>query len=216
MQEKFLIEMYKIKSTHMKIIKSIALISCCLLLATGLYAQEETEKQKGYDPTNWFTGGSVSLGFGGGSYSTFVAGIHPHLGYTIAKWIDVAGVVNFEYQSQRDPFNNKYRNTTYGVGAFTRIYPVQFLFIQAEPEYNFITQKYIPATGSTGKENVHAPSLLLGGGYITSRSDKNSFTYLSVLVDVIKDKNSPYVDGYGNLLPIIRAGINIGLNRRRK
>jgi hypothetical protein len=35
-------------------------------------------------------------------------------------------------------------------------------------------------------------------------------------VDVIKDKNSPYVDGYGNLLPIIIAGINIGLNRSRK
>jgi hypothetical protein len=36
------------------------------------------------------------------------------------------------------------------------------------------------------------------------------------LVDVVKDINSPYVDGYGNLLPIIRAGINIGLNRKGK
>ena len=167
---------------------------------------------------NLFTGGSISLGFGGGSsYSTFIAGLHPHYGYTLAKWIDVAGVVNIEYQSQRDYYNNKFRNTTYGAGMFTRIYPVHFLFIQAEPEYNFIKQKYIPnSAGTTLKETLHATSFLIGGGYTTSRSDKNSFTYLSVLVDVIKDINSPYVDGYGNLIPIIRAGVNIGLNRGKR
>jgi hypothetical protein len=201
----------------MKTNKIILFFACIFLITVSLHAQDETEKQKGYDPTNWFTGGSVSLGFGGGSYSTFIAGLHPHFGYTIAKWIDIAGVANFEYQSQRDPYNNKYRSTTYGIGAFTRIFPVHFIFVQAEPEYNFIAQKVIPYnSGSTVKQNVHAPSLLVGGGYTTSRSDKNTFTYLSVLVDVIKDVNSPYVDGYGNLVPIIRAGINIGLNRGKR
>ena len=194
-------------------IKSILLAVFTLVLISGLYAQDE-EKHKGYDPSNWFTGGSVSLGAG---YGTFNFGIHPHYGYTVAKWIDFAGVVNFEYQSQRDAYNNKYRSTTYGLGAFTRIFPVHFLFIQAEPEYNFIRQKYIPAnSGTTLNQNLHAPSFLLGGGYTTSRSDKNSFTYLSVLVDVVKDINSPYVDGYGNILPVIRAGINIGLNRGKR
>ncbi len=199
----------------MKRFKSIILITFNLLLIVTCFAQDETEKQKGYDPTNFFTGGSVSLGVGNGSFN---AGIHPHYGYTIAKWIDVAGVVNLEYQSQRDGFNNKYRTTTYGIGAFTRIYPVQFIFIQAEPEYNFIRQKFIPAnSGSvTLTETLHAPSFLIGGGYTTSRSDKNSFTYLSILIDVIKDINSPYVDGFGNLVPIIRAGVNIGLNRKKK
>ncbi len=199
----------------MKIFKFIMVATCSLLLGASLQAQDESEKQKGYDPTNWFTGGSVSLGLGNGSFN---AGIHPHYGYTIAKWIDVAGVVNLEYQSQRDGFNNKYRTTTYGIGAFTRIFPVQFIFIQAEPEYNFIKQKYIPAnSGSvTLTETLKAPSFLIGGGYTTSRSDKNSFTYLSILIDVIKDINSPYVDGYGNLVPIIRAGVNIGLNRKKK
>ena len=195
-------------------IKFILLAACSLLLAANLSAQNE--KQKGYDPTNWFTGGSISLGLSGGSYSSFLAGLHPHLGYTITKWLDVAGVVNFEYQSQKDIYNDKFRNTTYGLGAFTRIYPVHFLFIQAEPEYNFIAQKFIPASGTITKATVHAPSLLLGAGYTTSRSDKNTFSYLSILVDVIKDINSPYVDSYGNILPMIRAGVNIGLNRKRK
>ena len=199
----------------MKTFKSIMLAACSLLLTASLHAQDESEKEKGYDPTNWFVGGSVSLGVGNGSFN---AGLHPHYGYTVAKWIDFAGVVNFEYQSQRDGYNNKYRTTVYGLGVFTRIFPVHFLFIQAQPEYNFIAQKFIPYNSGTGsfKTTLHAPSLLVGGGYTTSRSDKNSFTYLSILVDVVKNINSPYVDGYGNLLPIIRAGINIGLNRGKR
>ena len=198
----------------MKTFRFIMLAACSLLLSAGCFAQDKSEKKNNYDPENWFTGGSVSLGLGNGSFNV---GLHPHYGYTVAKWIDFAGVVNFEYQSQRDGYNNKYRTTVYGLGAFARIFPVHFLFIQAQPEFNFIAQKIIPYN-STGniKANVHAPSVLVGGGYTTSRSDKNSFTYLSILVDVVKDINSPYVDGYGNLLPIIRAGINIGLNRGRK
>ena len=198
----------------MKTFRSIMLFACSLLLAAGCFAQDEKEKKNNYDPENWFTGGSVSLGVGNASFNV---GLHPHYGYTVAKWIDFAGVANFEYQSQRDGYNNKYRTTVYGLGVFTRIYPVHFLFLQAQPEYNFIAQKYIPYTGTGAiKTTLHAPSILVGGGYTTSRSDKNSFTYLSILVDVVKDINSPYVDGYGNLLPVIRAGINIGLNRGRR
>lgn len=198
----------------MKIFRSFIVFAMTIIIINGAVAQEEeAEKQKGYDPTNWFIGGSLSLGVGNGSFN---AGIHPHYGYTLAKWLDVAGVANFEYQTQRDGVNNKYRTTIYGLGLSTRIYPVHFIFLQAQPEYNIIAQKYIPASGSSLRNNLKAPSLLVGGGYTTSRSDKNSFSYLSILVDVIKDVNSPYVDGYGNLLPIIRAGVNIGLNRGKR
>lgn len=191
------------------------LFICCLAASLTGFAQDEKEKH--YEPSNWFTGGSISLGYSGGSYSSFLAGIHPHYGYTIAKWLDAAAVANFEYQSQRDPYYNyKYHNTTYGFGAFTRIYPVHFLFLQAEPEYNFIDVKAIDQYGNSSKAKLHATSLLLGGGYTTSRSGKNSFSYVSVLFDVLKNVNSPYVDGNGSIVPVIRAGINIGLNRKSK
>jgi len=181
------------------------------------FAQEEdSESHKGFDATNLFTGGSVSLGLGFGGYNkTFLVGINPHFGYTFAKWIDAAVVLNFQYSSAKDLYDTKYRSTTYGPGVFTRIYPVRFLFVQAQPEYNFIKQKFIPVSGTSLKDNFRVTSLLLGAGYTSSRSDKNSFTYLSILFDVLKDPYSPYVDGYGKMIPVIRAGINIGLNRKR-
>ena len=197
----------------MAIFKSVFTFALLFLISNIGYGQNDTTKQKGFDPSNLFVGGSVSLGVANGSFNV---GLHPHVGYTLAKWIDATAVVNFEYQSQRDQFNNKYHTTVYGLGAFTRIFPVKFIFIQAQPEYNFIQQKYIPTSGASQHFKENAPSLLLGAGYTTSRSGKNSFTYLSILVDVIKDANSPYVDGYGNMLPVIRAGINIGLHGNGK
>lgn len=181
------------------------------------FAQDEdSETQKGFDATNLFTGGSVTFGLGLGSYNKFfLAGLNPHFGYTFAKWIDAAFVVNLQYYSAKDIYNYKYRSTTYGPGIFTRIYPVRFLFIQAQPEYNFIKQKYIPVSGASLKDNLRVTSLLLGAGYTSSRSDKNSFTYLSILFDVLQNRYSPYVDGYGKIIPVVRAGINIGLNRKR-
>ena len=178
--------------------------------------REDSVELRGFDATNLFTGGSVSFGLGFSSYNkSFLAGINPHFGYTFAKWIDAAFVINFQYYSARGIYNDKYRSTTYGPGIFTRIYPVRFLFIQAQPEYNFIKQKYIPVSGTSLKDNLRVTSLLLGAGYTSSRSDKNSFTYLSILFDVLKNPYSPYVDGYGRIIPVIRAGINIGLNRKR-
>lgn len=194
----------------MKKLLPILFLSCNLC---AFSQDEEEEIPKGYDPTNFFTGGSLSINLGGYN-NTFLIGLNPHFGYTLAKWIDIATIVNFQYSSARDNFNNRYRNTTYGAGLFTRIYPVRFLFLQAQPEYNFIKLKFIPFAGSSLKDNLKVPSVLVGAGYISSRSDKNTFTYLSVLVDVLKDVNSPYVDGYGRLIPVVRFGFNIGLNRK--
>ena len=188
---------------------------CCFLIQTGLlmYAQDTRPKPPAIE--NYFVGGSISFGLGGYNHE-FVAGVHPHFGYILAKWIDVALALNFEYSSASDAYYNKYHTTTYGLGAFTRIYPVHFLFIQAEPEYNFIALKYIPDQGDVQRLKVEAPSLLLGAGFVTEREDKNTFSYISVLLDVLKDPNSPYIDVNGSFIPVIRAGLNIGLRQKRK
>ena len=185
------------------------------ILSSLLTSAQDSPKRSKYDPENLFVGGSISFGLGGYN-NEFIAGIHPHLGYTLAKWIDVATVINFEYYSTRDVYNNRYHNTTYGIGFFSRIYPARFLFLQVEPEYNFIALKFIPDGGMIQKQTVHAPSMLVGAGYTTSRTDKNSFTYVSILIDILKDPYSPYIDGNGSFIPVIRAGINIGLGRNRR
>ncbi len=67
---------------------------------------------------------------------------------------------------------------------------------------------------------VEANSFLVGGGYCQGREGSGEpFYYLSILFDIAKDKNSPYVEqtqsGKINALPIIRAGVQIPLFQGR-
>lgn len=197
----------------MKIIFSTLLL---LLISTLCFAQKDSLDENKYHSPGWFTGGNITFGLGGYN-NRFVAGLNPHLGYTISKWADAGIALNFQYQSSKDFYDNKYRYKTYGFGAFTRLYPVRFLFIQAQPEYNFTALKFIPFAGNTTKDNVGAASLLLGAGYAGSRSTyNNTFSYISLLFDVLKETNSPYVDGYGKLIPVVRAGFNIGIRKKQR
>jgi hypothetical protein len=211
-----------------------------LLLTALLFAafapafaqDEEEETKKGFKKENLFTGGSITVSFFSG---TTVLGATPHFGYRVARWLDGGLAFNINYTGVRDyiEFDDKVKQTTYGGGVFTRIYPVNFIFLQGQFEHNFIKFKYKP--GNSGlyqpfTENYDANSLLVGGGYTQGRDpESNTFFYVAVLFDVIKDENSPYVDVVYDPVtqvksvrgvPIIRAGVNIGLfeggNRRRR
>lgn len=191
----------------------VALLAMTISMAN---AQEEEETEKGgFKKENLFSGGSISLSF---FNNTFLVGANPVLGYKIAEWIDAGLVVNFQYSSQRDysVFDDRLRQTIYGAGVFTRLFPVNFLFAQGQVEHNFITQKYIPPNNSGGvtqKASISANSILVGAGYTQGRIRglNSGFFYLSVLFDISNNKNSPYTDGYGRVVPIIRGGVNIPL-----
>ena len=194
-----------------------------ILLLSGLvfqsFAQDKTDKVRGFKKENLFLGGDVTASFYSGGT---VLGLSPYFGYSINKYIDVAASLNFNYTSQRDNlvYGDKVRQTDLGPGAFVRLYPVHFLFAQAQYEHNFIRQKYIPASncGYAGSiAHFDANSVLVGGGYTSGRRDGgNTFYYLSVMWDVTRVAESPYVDGLGRSVPIIRAGYNIGLFQNRK
>jgi hypothetical protein len=184
-----------------------------ITISNFLYAQEEREeKEKGFKKENLFTGGSVSLAF---YNNTFLVGARPVFGYSIAKWVDAGIVVNYNYTSYRDviTFNDRLRQKVYGGGVFMKLYPLRFLFAQAQLEHNFIRQKYIPPGGSTSASTDDANSFLIGGGYTTGRQGKGGspFYYLAVLFDVSGNLNSPYTDGAGRTIPIIRGGIQVPL-----
>ncbi|MBA2248648.1 MAG: hypothetical protein H0W12_00485 [Chitinophagaceae bacterium] len=203
--------------------KKLLMFLCFITYATLLFAQDNKddnrgEKKSGFKKENLFTGGGVSASFFNG---TTVLGITPHFGYSLTRWADVGFVFNLNYTSQRDyaDYGDKLRQTVYGPGAFVRLFPVRFLFAQAQYEYNTIHLNYIPATGGSyapAKTNLTAGSLLLGAGYTSGRSPgNNNYYYLSVLFDVLAQPNSPYVDNLQRSIPIIKAGYNIALFQGR-
>ena len=180
-------------------------------------AQDST-LQKGFKKENLFTGGSVALSFGS---NTFQVGVNPHLGYSLTKWLDAGIVVNYIYTSYKNysVFDDKLRQTLYGGGVFTRIYPVRFLFAQAQIEHNFIRLKYIyPNGGGSDKYNESATSFLVGAGYTTGRNPGSGkpYAYLAILWDVMDDEFSPYKDNNGRAIPLIRAGFNVPLFQGRR
>lgn len=196
--------------------KGLIIFFICLT-SVSLFAQdrEGDESEKGFKKENLFTGGSISLAF---YNNTFLVGGSPVFGYSLTNWADLGLVVNYNYTSYRDVSyygsNDKLRQSVYGGGSFIRIYPVRFLFAQAQFEHNFIKQKYIPAgSGSSTVEKYEANSFLVGGGYTTNRyaDSGQPFFYVAVLFDIAKSTYSPYTDAYDRAIPIVRAGVQVPL-----
>src|SRR5215831_16292725 len=149
-----------------KIILSILVLSAAV---SSLYAQDEEEQKGGFKKQNLFTGGSVTMSFYSGGT---ILGANPIFGYKIANWLDGGLALNYTYQGSRDNYeiNDKIRQHVFGVGAFTRIYPVPMLFLHAQAEHNFNNWNYSSADGSYKQSDVtDANSLLLGGGWAQGR-----------------------------------------------
>jgi hypothetical protein len=207
--------------------KKVLVLLVVMALATGSFAQEETKEKektkettkKGFQKSNLFTGGSVSASFftGGGAY-----GLSPHFGYSLTNWFDVAGVFNFNYQTQRDVMyaGDKIHQTVYGPAAFVRAFPIKFIFLQVQYEHNFIHEKYFYPTASgypSQPFTSDANSLLIGGGYSQGREKGyNTYFYLAAMWDVLALPDSPYVDSYGRVSPVLKAGYNIALFQGKK
>lgn len=203
-------------------------IVCSSLLFFGvlvsIHAQKD-EGEKGFKKENLFTGGSVTVSFFNGQT---VLGALPHFGYKIADWLDAGISINYQYAGARDiyQFDDKLRQNTFGPGVFTRIYPASIIFLQGQLEHNFIKAKYTNPGGQVEENKYDVSSFLVGGGLANGRQKgATTFYYIAVLVDVMKDINSPYTRVSFNpdnpsqtrvdMTPIIRAGLNIGLFQGR-
>ncbi len=194
-----------------KVILIMAILASSFLV-NAQSGEDDDEKKSFFKKENLFTGGSVNVNFGQG---TFALGLGPYFGYSINKYIDVAASLNYNYISQRDPNSTlKYRQSIIGPGAFVRLFPIKGLFAQAQYEYNFIKLKAIYGVAGYPDDviNYKAKSTLIGGGYCSGREGVgSSYYYFSILVDVSKDENSPYRDNFGRQTPVIRAGMNFPL-----
>ena len=210
-------------------IKKLIFALLLTTLATGFtHAQdEEEEENKTSFSDNLFTGGSLTVSF---FNQQTLLGANPILGYKLMDWLDAGLAFNYLYSGAKDyqRYDDKIRQTVLGPGVFARIYPVSIIFLQGQFEHNFIKQKYI-YPGGTPEEvyKVDASSLLVGGGLAQGREKGGTtFYYISILFDVLKNRNSPYTRVSVNpnnpsqqridMVPVIRAGFNIGLGRSRR
>jgi hypothetical protein len=204
--------------------RSIILIALLLFFLESTaqvadYGNDASEPADGFfKKEKLFTGGSFTFSF---LNNGIAFGVNPHLGYSVTPWLDLALSINFNHIGQRDiqlP-GDKIRDMIVAPGAFIRLFPVNFLFAQAQFEHNWITQRYVYPSGSPfpeDKTKLKAASFLVGLGYSGNRRPgQNSYFYFTVMYDILEDPSSPYVNNGGRAFPIFRAGVNIALFQRR-
>lgn len=164
-----------------------------------------------------YFGGGLVLGGGTGS---FQIGLNPELIKSYNQYVDLGAAVNFYYASFKYLDNggnvmSRSNNTQLGLGGFARIWPVQKLFVQIQPEYNwtFSRARDFTSTGNSGSASVCAPSVLTGIGY--GQRSESSFSYFSIMFDLINSPQSPYRMGQLTAQPIFRAGFGVPIRSRR-
>jgi hypothetical protein len=198
----------------------LILISVKVLNAQDNYDNNNNDyESKGFKKENVFLGGSISLGFGSGSFGV---GANPEIGYSFSQWLDGGVAFNLNYNSQRyyDAYTGadigKVSSFNYGAGVFLRAYPVNFLFVQLQPEENWIN--YNTKDFSTNihlKSKVNAASFIGGIGYSQRVVTQGSYFFM-IGLDLLTNENSPYRDSYNHALPIIRGGFDVYLHPAKK
>jgi hypothetical protein len=190
-------------------------------------SSNSSEKNQGFKRENVFWGGSITLGYGSGgnsissnqfTSSSFVIGAIPEIGYTISNFLDVGATINLIYSSQSYPsgYSEVTRSTfNYGMGLFARANISDQFFLQAMPEINWVDYK-ATSPGYTGiRQTIQSNSLLVGIGYGQRNVGDISY-FTTLLIDVGKDNNSPYLTTGGIIVPVLRGGVSFYLGRKRR
>lgn len=197
---------------NLKIVITFALFCTC----TGVFSQEENDRDNGkFKRENIFLGTSLNLGLANNSFNV---GLNPEIGYSINKWLDGGMSFNINYFSQRatDYSPYRYRNFNYGGGPFLRVWPLSFLHLQIQPEYNWTSSNEKNMQTNYQVTNRYGTgSLLVGIGYGT-RILGQHYSYFTLMIDVLQNDGSPYRDQYRDPLPVLRAGFGLYLKPRRQ
>jgi hypothetical protein len=198
------------------ILSLIILTTVKTLSAQYTYHDNDNEENKGFQQDHVFLGGALSLGFGSGS---FAIGGNPEVGYSLSKWFDAGVIFNLNYYSQtvyNGDGSTAYKQSSfnYGGGVFARAYPLPFLFLQIQPEHNWIS--YSANYGNQSDQHTYSSNSLIGAiGYGQRVVGQGSY-FFSIGLDLLTNKYSPYLDGYGHPYPIIRGGFDIYLHPSKK
>jgi hypothetical protein len=181
--------------------------STVMLLATAqsVHAQAADETDtKGFNPDRLFFGGNFGMSFG--DY-TFI-NITPQVGYQFNRYLSAGGGISFigTAFTQRDFNGNKLYKDSYnsaGLNVFGRVHPIPFLFLQAQPEYNYTwgKTKFYNGQSELKLDGEFVPVLLLGAGAVIP-AGRGSFIAM-LQYNVIDNDRSVY----GNR-PFVSFGFN--------
>ena len=187
------------------IMKQLVLTIMILLSAASAFTQSKFNREQ------LFIGSGLNLGF----FNGFIIGLNPEVGYSFNRYIDAGVSINFNYISQNDPIlPTTYRQTIYGGGPFLRIWPMDRFFIGGQYEYNTIAFSEKNNGQIVSRITRNSPSLLVGGGF-GSRFIGQSQFFTSIMIDVMGDRNSPYIDRFNRQLPVFRTGFSFYLKQKK-
>lgn len=193
--------------------KKSFLLFTLLFSSVAVFAQyEEEEKEKGFKRDQLFIGSGINLGF----FNGFILGLNPEVGYSLNRFVDVGVGVNVNYITQNEvnaPIT--YRQFVIGGGPFVRVWPVNMIFLGGQFEFNRIAFSVKDNGTVMGRTNYTAPSILVGGGYGNRLIGRSQF-YTSIMVDVLRDPKSPYIDQFNRLQPVFRTTFLFYLKPKRE
>jgi hypothetical protein len=171
-----------------------------LIITIGIiqYTIAQDSDGKGFDKSKLFVGGSLGLAFG--TYT--IINVSPLVGYRFTDVLAAGVGVNYSYYGYDDGLYTS-KQSYVGMSIFGRVYPIQQLFIQVQPELNYMWASQVPDAGQNLPElkvNQFVPTLLMGGGAAIPTGANGAIT-ISVMYDVLQNVWSPYyhqaVYGFG-------------------
>jgi hypothetical protein len=203
-------------------IKKILFLTLLIISITQSTFSQESEG--GFDVNKMFVGGTVVLGLGFGNNSQFTIGGNPEIGYSIFQSVDLGICGNYVYSSSTFSqettsgiTKEKTRVTLSGLGVFTRIHITDGFFVQLQPEFNTLKyRRFLENPDITIEEGSYPSSSFLAGVGFGSRDVGQINYFTTILIDLQKDKYSPYRTYTGEISPVIRSGINFYFGRGKK
>lgn len=187
--------------------KHFVLAAFLMFGALAVQAQREPVEQEqakgGFNKENLFFGGNFGLSFG--DYT--LVNVSPQVGYRFNRYLAAGAGVNFLYSSYKRRINvgadykENYGNA--GLNIFGRVYPIEYLLLQLQPEANYVWGKIKDTDGREYKlDGQIVPSLLGGAGAVIPTGGRGSFIVM-VQYDLLQNERSPYQN---------RAFYNFGYN----
>lgn len=171
------------------------LLALCLFstVSFSLFAQDEDAPKKGFDKDKLFISGNFGLSFG----DFTLINISPQVGYRFNNTLAAGVGINGIYSATRSRYitGETYSRENYGVvglNIFGRVYPIQYAFLQLQPEVNYIwgRQKFYPSNQVYKLDGKMVPSLLAGAGAAIP-AGRGAFIVMAQY-DVLQNNRGPY------------------------